>query len=562
MRAARALRALLAVALLLLLPPLARASPQRAPRLPVPAWGLHTAPRGNTTRVADADAAGHDDDDDDDAVWIITLRDRSHAAAVCAEAEGRRGAALRRFAGACARPPPGVGGRLAPLGVLRFAPARHPSGRRAAHVAALRRALGAAGVAAAERDAPVALAAAGTAAGSGAQRTGRDLWHLDRLDQDALPLDGAFAPPLWPPAASALDGAGVHLYVLDTGVRGTHLELRGRVGPGVDLVGASDAPGGALDGGAPRDPHGHGTHVAAAAAGARSGVAKGATVHSVRILDEGGDASWARVLAGLDWVAEHAARPAVAVLSLAGGRSAAAERAVAALAASGVLVVAAAGNAGGDACAGSPAAGGAALVAGAASAADARAPFSNHGPCVDVFAPGVDVLSAWGDADGATRLASGTSAAAPLAAGAAALLLQAAPGAGAAAAKAALLAAATPAQLAAASLGASSPNRLLSVRRLASAAQTLRATAGGLLAPDALAGAGSGVTLVARPAPGCAAVPPLWSPCDVRCGWGRQRRSAAAGAGDAGAACASAAAGPDADSRACFAGPCDNARPA
>ena len=504
-------------------------------------WGVNASSAG-----ASADASSS---------WLLSLRDRSHAAALCAEAEGRRGP-LRRFLGACARP---LSGRVAPLGTLHFLPAGADAAQRAAQLAALLRAFPAHVLEFAERDSTVRLAdaapslsvpaqanASGLAPGArGVQRCGRELHALDRVDQASLPLDGAYAPPWWPSGDKALNGAGVRVYVLDTGVRASHVDLRGRVEPGVDLV----EPNGRSSG----DMNGHGTHVAACVAGARFGAAKGASIVPVRVLDAAGEAPWSRVLAGMDWIVSHHASngggSAVAVLSLAGGRSLAAERAAAALAGAGVLPVVAAGNAGGDACGSSPGGGGASLVVGAASADDARAAFSNAGACVDVFAPGTDVLSAWASSDDATKTATGTSSAAPLAAAAAALFLEAAPGAAPQEVKAAVAAAASAGVLAGATLGAGSPNRMLSVAALGAAADA-RATA--VTAAAYSAGGDAGWALALRPAAACAAAAAAqwgpWEACDAACGWGRQRRSRANAPG-----CAAAA---TQQTRTCFAGGC------
>ena len=495
--------------------------------------------------------------------WLLSLRDRSHAVALCAEAEGRRGP-LRRFAGACARP---AQGRLAPLGTLHFRPGGPDDAARGAQLLQLLRAFPARILEFAERDAPVTLAASPAEAATsapaaaaatgprGVQRCPRELHALDRLDQASLPLDGAFAAPWSPSAGKPLSGTGVRVYVLDTGVRATHAELRGKVQPGVDLVAdAAGADSSSAGANGWRDANGHGTHVAALVAGARFGAAKGAAIVPVRVLDAAGEAAWSRVLAGMEWVAAHQANAggggtAVAVLSLAGGRSLTAERAAAALAAAGVLPVVAAGNAGGDACAASPGGGGASLVVAAASADDARAAFSNYGVCVDVFAPGTDVLSAGAASDDDAKTATGTSSAAPMAAAAAALFLEAAPGASAQEVKAAVAAAASAGVLAGAALGEGSPNRMLGVAALGAAADA-RAAA---MAAAALAGAADAPrwTLTLRPGVACAAAAAApwgaWEPCDAACGWGRQRRSRAQGAG-----CAAAAN----QTRTCFAGAC------
>ena len=319
-----------------------------------------------------------------------------------------------------------------------------------------------------EHDAPVTVMAAPTVALPTLGAPTATLWSLDRIDQAQLPLDGGFA-------TSQLAGQGVHVYVVDSGVRGSHTEFASPpsgAGPTWRVTADADFTASPLPFGPgvqpAQDCDGHGTHVAGTVAGSRVGIARGARVHSVRVLDCTGSGSVSDVVAGIDYVAKHAQLPAVTVLSLgvpAGDWSVALETAVRNLVVNaGVFVTAAAGNSQGDACSLVPASvpqvfavGGSDLpapsrVPGAkpAQSSDTLYSWTDTGSCLALFAPGVDIISACGGpnrcgtvSDTAYAVASGTSMAAPHVAGAAAVYLSAHPTASPAQVRAALLSRAT-----------------------------------------------------------------------------------------------------------------------
>lgn len=224
-------------------------------------------------------------------------------------------------------------------------------------------------------------------------------WGLDRID-----------------AVSGLDqrytyrhtGKGVTAYVIDTGIDPSGADFRGRASVGYDATGG--------DG---RDCNGHGTHVAGTIGGSTYGVAKAVALRAVRVLDCRGAGTDADVVAGMDWVAQHAQRPAVANMSLGGGKSAAVDAAAKRLTASGVFLAVAAGNFAGDACAYSPSGASGVFAVAASDRTDASAGFTNYGRCVGLYAPGVQITSDW--LVSAVNTVSGTSMASPHVTGVAAL---------------------------------------------------------------------------------------------------------------------------------------------
>lgn len=237
---------------------------------------------------------------------------------------------------------------------------------------------------------------------------------LDRIDQRYLPLDNSYT--------YNSTGAGVNVYVIDTGIRPTHQEFGGRASIAADYVG---------DGQNGNDCNGHGTHVAGTIGGSTYGVAKSARIYAVRVLNCGGSGAYSTIISGVDWVTAYHASPAVANMSLRGSVYDPLDKAVRDSIASGVTYTVAAGNDNDKASNYSPAGVKEAITVGATDPSnDYRAYFSNYGLVLDIFAPGVNITSAWIGSDTDTNTISGTSMAAPHVAGVAALYLQNNPGAG------------------------------------------------------------------------------------------------------------------------------------
>jgi PKD repeat protein len=260
---------------------------------------------------------------------------------------------------------------------------------------------------------------------------GGEPWGLDRIDTHAG-LDNTYN--------YTLTGAGVTAYIIDTGILTTHSEFGSRASGGFTAIN---------DGGGTTDCNGHGTHVSGTVGGATYGVAKAVQLVAVRVLDCRGSGTTSGVIAGVDWVTgHHAGSPAVANMSLGGGASSSLDQAVANSIASGVAYAIAAGNGNmagiaQDACNYSPARVAAAMTIGATTKTDAKTSWSNYGNCVDWFAPGNAIKSAWIGSNTATNTISGTSMATPHTTGVAALYLQANPSATPQQVRDALFAAAT-----------------------------------------------------------------------------------------------------------------------
>jgi subtilisin family serine protease len=217
-------------------------------------------------------------------------------------------------------------------------------------------------------------------------------WGVDRIDQRARPLSRTYT--------YAHTGAGVTAYVIDTGIATGLADFGGRAQNVYDALGGNGA-----------DCNGHGTHVAGTIGGKTYGVAKSVQLRGLRVLNCSGSGSTSGIITALDWLRTHAVKPAVANMSLGGGRSTSLNTAANNLANSGVFLAVAAGNENQNACNTSPASAASAYTTAASDSTDLRASFSNYGSCVDGYAPGVSIKSDW--YTGGTNTISGTSMATP-----------------------------------------------------------------------------------------------------------------------------------------------------
>ncbi|KAI1306970.1 hypothetical protein EDD11_004646 [Mortierella claussenii] len=233
-------------------------------------------------------------------------------------------------------------------------------------------------------------------------------WGLSRVSQNDLDLS---QPYLYNDAA----GEGVTAYVVDTGVYVDHQEFEGRATFGANFI----------DGSEDTDENGHGTHVSGTIGGASYGVAKKVNIVGVKVLGADGSGSTSGVVAGMDWVAQHAtAGKSVVNMSLGGGKSKAIDDAAVRLFNANIPLIVAAGNrATLDACDGSPSGAANTLTVAASDKNDKTASFTSFGKCVEIFAPGVDITSSWIGATDAQNTISGTSMATPHVVGVAALYL-------------------------------------------------------------------------------------------------------------------------------------------
>jgi len=233
-------------------------------------------------------------------------------------------------------------------------------------------------------------------------------WGISRVSRTALPYGTTYI-------YNSLAGNAADVYVIDTGILTTHNDFGGR----------AQSVYNAITGESGQDLNGHGTHCAGTVGGTTYGVAKQVQLKAVKVLNASGSGSNTGVIAGINYVSnnKNTARRNVASMSLGGGASQATDDAVTNSIAGGVTYAVAAGNDNANACNTSPARTPNAITVGATTNTDARSSFSNFGTCVNIFAPGSSVTSAWIGSNTATNTISGTSMATPHVAGAAALAL-------------------------------------------------------------------------------------------------------------------------------------------
>jgi subtilisin family serine protease len=228
-------------------------------------------------------------------------------------------------------------------------------------------------------------------------------WGIDRTDQRNLPLSGTYT--------YTATASGVYAYIIDTGIRTDHTQFGGRASNVYNAISGETAS----------DCNGHGTHVAGTVGGSTYGIAKSVRLRGVKVLSCSGSGSTSGIIAAVDWLRLNRVNPAVANMSLGGGYSGSLNTAVENLSNSGVFVAVAAGNSNANACNYSPASAAAATTVAASTSSDARASYSNYGSCVDLYAPGSSITSAWHTSTSAINTISGTSMASPHVAGVAAL---------------------------------------------------------------------------------------------------------------------------------------------
>lgn len=239
-------------------------------------------------------------------------------------------------------------------------------------------------------------------------------WGVDRCDGT---LDNKVA-------RSVNTGVGISIYMIDTGIYAAHNEFKDskgktRVQRGIDFT---VSPPGRGD----KDCHGHGTHTASTAAGLTFGYATKATIVPVKVLSCSGSGTISNVILGIEWASKQTG-PKVLSMSIGGGKSIGIDKATALAVTRNAVVVVAAGNDNSLACNYSPAGELSAITVAATTIDDKRASYSNYGKCVDLYAPGSDILGASFVSPSATRVLSGTSMACPHVTGVVATMLQATP---------------------------------------------------------------------------------------------------------------------------------------